>query len=89
MRPDLWNTTPQDPTVTTTYLIPGMTRRQSADAVTMALLSVPGIRHISVDLDSARVTVHSIHPVKETTIVAVIAEAGYAIADVHRANSRC
>jgi copper chaperone CopZ len=87
VRPDSWNTAPQDPTGTTTYLVPGMTRRQSADAVTMALLSVPGIRHISVDLNSTQVRVHSTHPVEETTIVAVIAEAGYAVAGVHRANS--
>jgi copper chaperone CopZ len=85
VRPDLWNTAPQDPTVTTTYLVPGMTRRKSADAVTIALLSVPGIRRISIDLDSAWVTVLSTYPVEETTIVAVLEETGYAIADVHRA----
>lgn len=81
MRPDLWNTTPQDPTVTMTFLIRGTTRRQSADALTMALLSVPGIRRISVDLDRTRVTVLSIYPMEETTIVAVIAEAGYEISE--------
>lgn len=81
MRPDLWGTTPLNPTTITNYLISGITSSQSAEAVTVCLASVPGIRSVSVDLASKRVTVQSTHPLERITIVAVIAEMGYDISE--------
>ena len=85
MRPDLWKTTPQEPASITTVLIPGMISRQSADAVTTGLSSLPGVRRITVDLDNNRVTLQSTHPLEWTIIVAVVAEVGYDISHVSRA----
>jgi copper chaperone len=65
---------------TASYLVTGMTCQHCVHAVTEEVSAVAGVREVSVDLDSGRLTVVSSADVPFTAIASAVDEAGYAVA---------
>jgi copper chaperone len=57
--------------------VKGMSCGHCAAAVTKAMQSLPGVRHVQVDLGSGRVGYDSDNPVPEEELARVIKMAGY------------
>jgi copper ion binding protein len=66
-------------TVTSTYMVKGMTCGHCVQSVTEEVSEVPGVRGVEVDLASGRVTVSSEQPVDDAAVRAAVAEAGYEV----------
>jgi copper chaperone CopZ len=67
-------------TVTETYHVAGMTCGHCAQAVTGELTRLPGVRDVTVDLNSGAVTVRSDGHLPLDEIRTAVDEAGYALA---------
>ncbi len=65
---------------TETYTVTGMTCGHCVSSVTEEVGELPGVRDVSVDLDSGRVTVTADAPVGAASVRAAVEEAGYALA---------
>ena len=64
----------------TAYLVTGMTCQHCVHAVTEEVSAVAGVRDVTVDLDSGRLTVVSSAEVPFAAIATAVDEAGYAVA---------
>ena len=64
----------------TNYLVTGMTCQHCVHAVTEEVSAVAGVRDVTVDLDSGRLTVVSSAEVPFAAIATAVDEAGYAVA---------
>jgi copper chaperone len=60
-----------------TYRVSGMSCAHCAGAVSAELQALAGVREVSVDLASGRVTVLSDAPLAEPDVREAVAEAGY------------
>lgn len=66
--------------VTTTYQVTGMTCGHCVSAVTAELTKLPGVREVSVELSTGKVTVVSDAPLPVDEVRTAVDEAGYALA---------
>jgi copper chaperone CopZ len=64
----------------TTFVVRGLTDRLSRDAVADRITSVAGVDSVTVDLDSAVVTVRASRPVDRADVVAAVEAAGFTVA---------
>ena len=64
----------------TACLVTGMTCQHCVHAVTEEVSAVAGVRDVTVDLDSGRLTVVSSAEVPFAVIATAVDEAGYAVA---------
>ena len=66
--------------VSSNYLVTGMTCTHCVNAVTEEVSAVDGVTQVDVDLDSGRLTVVSDGPVPFDLVAAAVDEAGYTVA---------
>jgi copper chaperone len=67
-------------TTTATYLVEGMTCGHCEASVRDALIQLPGVSGVTVDLGTGQVTVTSADSLDTETVRAAVDEAGYALA---------
>jgi copper chaperone CopZ len=65
---------------TATYTVEGMTCGHCVASVTSALTELPGVRDVSIDLDTGAVTVASDDALDTEAVRAAVDEAGYTLA---------
>jgi len=71
-------------TLTTDYLVSGMTCGHCVASVTEEISGLEGVESVSVDLNAggtSRVTVASARPLELASVAAAVDEAGYALVD--------
>jgi copper chaperone CopZ len=66
-------------TITSTYIVEGMSCGHCVVAVTEELSQLAGVRLVDVDLGSGRVTVESNDALDDAEVAAAIDEAGYTV----------
>jgi copper chaperone len=66
-------------TTTQDYVVAGMTCEHCTQAVTQEVLTVPGVREVTVHLDGGTMTVSSEEPVDFDVLSAAVGEAGYTL----------
>ena len=66
--------------VSSTYVVTGMTCTHCVNAVTEEVSAVGGVTQVDVDLDSGRLTVFSDDAVPFDLVAAAVDEAGYTVA---------
>jgi copper chaperone len=66
-------------TTTQDYVVAGMTCEHCTQAVTQEVLTVPGVREVTVHLDGGTMAVSSEEPVDFDVLSAAVGEAGYTL----------
>ncbi len=66
-------------TTTQDYVVAGMTCEHCTQAVTEEVLTVPGVREVTVHLDGGTMSVTSEEPVGFDELSAAVSEAGYTL----------
>lgn len=69
--------TAQDTAATTVYTVKGMTCGHCEKAVGQEISALPGVRSVTADAGSGRVTVESAAPLSDDAVRAAVDEAGY------------
>ena len=69
--------------VTTTYIVSGMTCGHCAQAVTGELTELDGVADVQVDVATGAVTVTSAAPLTDDQVRAAVDEAGYELVTPH------
>ena len=66
-------------TTTQDYVVAGMTCEHCVRAVTEEVRTVPGVRHVAVELDGGQLRVVSDEPLDFDLVAAAVDEAGYTL----------
>ena len=69
---------PADPTAPRSFAVRGMTCAHCTASVREEVSEVPGVRHVDVDLEEGRVTVHG-EGYRDEAVRAAVAQAGYEV----------
>ena len=63
--------------MTTTFNVPDVSCQHCVNAITQEVSQIPGVRNVSVDINTKRVSVDAGEQVSQQQIVEAINEAGY------------